>query len=123
MLSCSVISRITLHGLPAAKLLLGISFTTTLPAPITQLSPIVTPGQTTTFAPSQQSLPTLTGFDCWLGANVVVRSEEHTSELQSRGHLVCRLLLEKKKIDNLMGADIKAPEPSAAYASGDSAAP
>src|SRR5439155_22002176 len=29
------------------------------------------------------------------------RSEEHTSELQSRGHLVCRLLLEKKK--NLFG--------------------
>src|SRR3989442_15799620 len=28
---------------------------------------------------------------------VVVRSEEHTSELQSRPHLVCRLLLEKKK--------------------------
>src|SRR5690625_2346046 len=30
-------------------------------------------------------------------ADAVVRSEEHTSELQSRGHLVCRLLLEKKK--------------------------
>src|SRR5690625_6554149 len=28
------------------------------------------------------------------------RSEEHTSELQSRGHLVCRLLLEKKKTNN-----------------------
>src|SRR5690625_5305750 len=28
---------------------------------------------------------------------LVQRSEEHTSELQSRGHLVCRLLLEKKK--------------------------
>src|SRR5690625_6502774 len=28
--------------------------------------------------------------------DVTVRSEEHTSELQSRGHLVCRLLLEKK---------------------------
>src|SRR5690625_5338201 len=28
------------------------------------------------------------------------RSEEHTSELQSRGHLVCRLLLEKKKNKN-----------------------
>src|SRR5690625_7526161 len=28
------------------------------------------------------------------------RSEEHTSELQSRGHLVCRLLLEKKKKTN-----------------------
>src|SRR5690348_18191838 len=29
------------------------------------------------------------------------RSEEHTSELQSPVHLVCRLLLEKKKIDHL----------------------
>src|SRR5690625_7023256 len=29
--------------------------------------------------------------------SVIARSEEHTSELQSRGHLVCRLLLEKKK--------------------------
>src|SRR5690625_6690928 len=29
--------------------------------------------------------------------NRQTRSEEHTSELQSRGHLVCRLLLEKKK--------------------------
>src|SRR5690625_6617441 len=29
--------------------------------------------------------------------NETLRSEEHTSELQSRGHLVCRLLLEKKK--------------------------
>src|SRR5439155_1261895 len=31
---------------------------------------------------------------------MTVRSEEHTSELQSRGHLVCRLLLEKKKTTN-----------------------
>src|SRR5207253_5861651 len=31
------------------------------------------------------------------GADIADRSEEHTSELQSRGHLVCRLLLEKKK--------------------------
>src|SRR2546422_3734053 len=30
-------------------------------------------------------------------ARIAVRSEEHTSELQSRLHLVCRLLLEKKK--------------------------
>src|SRR2546422_7991112 len=43
---------------------------------------------------------------CWLfigeiqgeePAHVLRRSEEHTSELQSRLHLVCRLLLEKKK--------------------------
>src|SRR3989304_9424195 len=33
---------------------------------------------------------------CW-----IVRSEEHTSELQSRLHLVCRLLLEKKNITKL----------------------
>src|SRR5687768_18369100 len=32
-----------------------------------------------------------------LEAGLHVRSEEHTSELQSRLHLVCRLLLEKKK--------------------------
>src|SRR5689334_24212623 len=31
-----------------------------------------------------------------------VRSEEHTSELQSQFHLVCRLLLEKKKRNNIM---------------------
>src|SRR5258708_28407477 len=31
-------------------------------------------------------------------AGAVVRSEEHTSELQSPDHLVCRLLLEKKKL-------------------------
>src|SRR5690625_6122219 len=38
-------------------------------------------------------------YDCSLtrmGITLVDRSEEHTSELQSRGHLVCRLLLEKK---------------------------
>src|SRR5690625_6834776 len=33
----------------------------------------------------------------WLRSGDEGRSEEHTSELQSRGHLVCRLLLEKKK--------------------------
>src|SRR2546422_6972112 len=40
---------------------------------------------------------------------VVDRSEEHTSELQSRLHLVCRLLLEKKKkvIDSIIAADAR----------------
>src|SRR5256886_13535766 len=33
--------------------------------------------------------------------SVVVRSEEHTSELQSQSNLVCRLLLEKKKVPGL----------------------
>src|SRR5690625_6930402 len=31
-----------------------------------------------------------------MNRSLAIRSEEHTSELQSRGHLVCRLLLEKK---------------------------
>src|SRR5690625_6957332 len=35
--------------------------------------------------------------DSFSAVRVAPRSEEHTSELQSRGHLVCRLLLEKKK--------------------------
>src|SRR5690554_7316393 len=39
----------------------------------------------------------LTQFVRENGENVPPRSEEHTSELQSRPHLVCRLLLEKKK--------------------------
>src|SRR2546429_4971170 len=38
--------------------------------------------------------------------STIVRSEEHTSELQSRLHLVCRLLLEKKN-DTLIYIDVK----------------
>src|SRR3712207_6897339 len=38
----------------------------------------------------------VTGTPTAPGADVVGRSEEHTSELQSRQYLVCRLLLEKK---------------------------
>src|SRR5690554_24661 len=34
----------------------------------------------------------------WTAQDSMFRSEEHTSELQSRPHLVCRLLLEKKKV-------------------------
>src|SRR5439155_3233983 len=44
--------------------------------------------------------PTVVVFDLkppYDESNRTTRSEEHTSELQSRGHLVCRLLLEKKK--------------------------
>src|SRR5690625_6545431 len=49
--------------------------------------------------------PTRVGYEVRDGKKVriakksgeALRSEEHTSELQSRGHLVCRLLLEKKK--------------------------
>src|SRR5690625_6877674 len=39
-------------------------------------------------------------WPCSSSPSTWCRSEEHTSELQSRGHLVCRLLLEKKKKNN-----------------------
>src|SRR5437870_10411800 len=48
-----------------------------------------------------------------VGDPASIRSEEHTSELQSRGHLVCRLLLEKKKkkyhSDDTMRTDSQHP--------------
>src|SRR2546422_2543330 len=47
-----------------------------------------------TFADFRLSALTL---PAWFSAALGERSEEHTSELQSRLHLVCRLLLEKKK--------------------------
>src|SRR4051794_41636150 len=44
------------------------------------------------------STATITRIASWLNHGEGGRSEEHTSELQSPVHLVCRLLLEKKKI-------------------------
>lgn len=56
-----MISRITRHGLPAASELSGISFVTTLPAPITEPLPIDTPGSIITPPPIQQPLPIVIG--------------------------------------------------------------
>ena len=47
----------TLQGTPYATAFAGISFVTTLPAPMVVLSPIVTPGNTITPAPSQTPFP------------------------------------------------------------------
>src|SRR5207302_9761770 len=44
-----------------------------------------------------QTLPQVTARSAWCQAASHRRLEEHTSELQSRENLVCRLLLEKKK--------------------------
>src|SRR5207253_9989717 len=44
------------------------------------------------------SFPAMAAFRS-SSSGMLLRSEEHTSELQSRGHLVCRLLLEKKNIN------------------------
>src|SRR5690606_40735742 len=45
-------------------------------------------------AEAEGCVPERTGYRCEVG-KPRIRSEEHTSELQSREHLVCRLLLEK----------------------------
>src|SRR5207253_9923907 len=47
------------------------------------------------FTPASAACNAAANFSAWDGTTRS-RSEEHTSELQSRGHLVCRLLLEKK---------------------------
>src|SRR2546430_9456875 len=56
------------------------------------------------------ALPIFFSFGVWvrrrrkaldLTQDVLARSEEHTSELQSQSNLVCRLLLEKKKATHL----------------------
>ena len=52
-------SFITLQGFPTATTFAGISLFTTLPAPITELSPIVTPGSTITFPPIHTLFPIL----------------------------------------------------------------
>src|SRR5258708_2700640 len=43
---------------------------------------------------------------------VSARSEEHTSDIQSPGHLVCRLLLEKKYLTSSLGSVIAVVSPS-----------
>src|SRR5690625_6331706 len=56
-------------------------------------------GRTSGFSSSQASTASASSpSSYWLTTRSSRRSEEHTSELQSRGQLVCRLLLEKKKI-------------------------
>src|SRR2546429_7223746 len=80
--------------------------------PRSTLFPYTTLFRSISYADAQPLLSALTGRVApadWRGglgiayhvgpgpAKVHLRSEEHTSELQSRLHLVCRLLLEKKK--------------------------
>jgi len=61
MRSASVIGRRTRHGLPAATTLEGMSFVTTLPAPIMVFPPMVTPGRMVTSPPIQTLSPTVIG--------------------------------------------------------------
>src|SRR5690554_7142975 len=83
---------------------------TVAPAPTQTFCPALTPPASTAFglrwekSPTSQSCSTTAPvFTIQPAPRVAqalitaLRSEEHTSELQSRPHLVCRLLLEKKK--------------------------
>src|SRR2546422_9663165 len=56
----------------------------------------IEPGLLAQFHPLEAALAAM-GVAVWPMIELEARSEEHTSELQSRLHLVCRLLLEKKK--------------------------
>src|SRR5947209_20035512 len=62
---------------------------------------IVAPDERSDIRESSSRLPAYrfahAGYELIRGQRSDVRSEEHTSELQSRQYLVCRLLLEKKK--------------------------
>src|SRR5439155_23322572 len=103
--------NLPLRGRKAALVMVALQ----APAVVMQVEPIWPPSAT-----KLTEVPSGTGLLKWSNrraVNIVVipsrfqpsilrivaltekqpRSEEHTSELQSRGHLVCRLLLEKKK--------------------------
>src|SRR4030043_2349484 len=78
-------------------LLFFFFFNDTAPTEIYTLSlpdalPICRPAPRNDWSPPGTRLP---------ASSCARRSEEHTSELQSRLHLVCRLLLEKKKLKDL----------------------
>src|SRR2546429_4969739 len=58
-------------------------------------------------SPASSTEATCSPFRSGVTSRTARRSEEHTSELQSRLHLVCRLLLEKKKDNRYMYVDGK----------------
>src|SRR5262245_62753880 len=70
-----------------------------LPDPDSPTTPSVSPCRNSMLTPSTALMcpTTLRNTPRLTGNHTFSRSEEHTSELQSLRHLVCRLLLEKKK--------------------------
>src|SRR5258708_32076756 len=75
-------------------------FTRSAPDAVSQKLMALSTGKATSRTPSCSGTtkfmsPTMNGIA--MKKIMMVRSEEHTSELQSPDHLVCRLLLEKKK--------------------------
>src|SRR2546427_7846679 len=62
------------------------------PSPVRRIAP--KPRRCTEISPPSETSPATFAESSFL---FMIRSEEHTSELQSQSNLVCRLLLEKKK--------------------------
>src|SRR3712207_8277709 len=88
------IYTLSLHdALPISQLATAALLLLTLVASVIAFGP-TRPGQPDT----PLFLPAVSGTPAPPEAMVPERSEEHTSELQSRQYLVCRLLLEKKKL-------------------------
>src|SRR5207253_5161421 len=79
------------------RLLAAMSASTLFSTMLTAQKPMPTQIKLLTLLGRPLQLAAAEKLDLFSEFGVAVRSEEHTSELQSRGHLVCRLLLEKKK--------------------------
>src|SRR3712207_6962895 len=68
-------------------------------------APVASPGTASPASDARRPAVVALRLPALLVAPCGRRSEEHTSELQSRQYLVCRLLLEKKKRDRLTYTD------------------
>src|SRR5437899_7289473 len=91
--SCFLLSQMPYSVPPPAPTRPPMSAPLPAPLPPLAMAPPAAPTAAPPSAPIPASLPTSTSLPFEVGK----RSEEHTSELQSLRHLVCRLLLEKKK--------------------------
>src|SRR5699024_12284289 len=106
LLACQSSLSIFLLALPAAAAIVTLSLHDALPICCRQQSGESLRDYIRRFSKQRTELPNITDSDV-IGAFLAgttcrdlvnkLRSEEHTSELQSRFDLVCRLLLEKKK--------------------------
>src|SRR2546430_4638560 len=85
----------------------GANVLTLSPIPTTNPSAAISEKRGWLFTAIHQSCAGKLGKRFQLQLDYTTRSEEHTSELQSQSNLVCRLLLEKKKLDGM-----RAPRPT-----------
>src|SRR5690625_5919820 len=98
---------ISILTIPFSSFTLLFFFFMIRPPPISTLFPYTTLFRSVPIETQKQIVQTIKKIDSYKLSEIKAavdkeityfqRSEEHTSELQSRGHLVCRLLLEKKK--------------------------